>query len=94
MSDYEDHDHDDDDEIESMSVPGPPAETLHRFDFVGIALLTIGNTIGAIANGFGMASQEFFSAARLGRQREETERQRREAGFELERIIEGEDHHG
>lgn len=67
--------------------PQPTAETLQVYDFIGIGLATIGNVIGAIGHGVGMMATEFFSAARLRRHRQEDQRARREAGYELERIL-------
>lgn len=42
----------------------PPAYPLSRYDIMGLAFLTVGEGIGAVANGFARLSVEFFAAAR------------------------------
>jgi hypothetical protein len=68
-----------------------PVETLQVYDLIGIGFQILGNVLGAVGGGCHALGREFYSAARLRRQREEIELYRREQGFALERLIEGED---
>lgn len=67
----------------------PIIEPLEIRDIVGIIVGTAGAMIGNLSQGVTLLSAEFMSAGRYARYRKMAAQQRREAGYDLERIVEG-----
>lgn len=65
----------------------PINEPLDWHDFVGIGLGFLSAIAANAGVCLGMAGNEFYSAARYNRARKAERLARREAGFELERMI-------
>lgn len=80
---------DEDCTCEDGYAPAMPTYPLDLHDFAGIILGGIGAMVVNAGTCVSLMANEFYASARYRRIAKEQARQRREAGYELERIVEG-----